>query len=110
MYHLLCVLFSITEAALVMRRALGEHHKRVRNMWLTVTKNCIYRRNRKPRSLERLPYSLPISISIASSLLRTFYFLPAEKVAKSALTEKLNNIRLEDVSGKDGKFEYWLKK
>uniref|UniRef100_A0A2C9M019 Uncharacterized protein n=1 Tax=Biomphalaria glabrata TaxID=6526 RepID=A0A2C9M019_BIOGL len=34
----------------------------------------------------------------------------AEKVAKSALTEKLNNIRLEDVSGKDGKFEYWLKK
>ncbi|KAK6982418.1 LBP/BPI3.2 [Biomphalaria glabrata] len=33
----------------------------------------------------------------------------AEKVAKSALTEKLNNIRLEDVSGKDGKFEYWLK-
>ncbi|KAK0062631.1 LBP/BPI3.2, partial [Biomphalaria pfeifferi] len=33
----------------------------------------------------------------------------AEKVAKSALAEKLNNIRLEDVSGKDGKFEYWLK-
>ncbi|KAK0062630.1 bactericidal permeability-increasing protein, partial [Biomphalaria pfeifferi] len=33
----------------------------------------------------------------------------AEKVAKKKLTEAINTIRLDNMQGKDGQFEYWLK-